>query len=214
MSRVDFYVLSQEGPDARLRIACRLVEKAFDQNIRVYVQTGSLADAQRLDDMLWTFNERSFIPHEVLQGNAVTHERVMVLLGEAPAPSTHRQLLINLTNALPAEIEKTIKAEAGDVLVSRLWEERRLAYPIAGQRKGTYWLYYFRGPSSMLTSLNRQWEIHDGILRQLVLKIHPHLVDAIIEHAKSGPTPPPAPVAAGAPAGRPIEVPDTDDLGN
>ena len=50
---------------------------------------------------------------------------------------------------LPAEVEKAIKAAGGEVLVSRLWEERRLAYPIAGQRKGTYWLIYFRGPSSI-----------------------------------------------------------------
>ncbi len=116
--------------------------------------------------------------------------------------------------ALPAELEKMIKSESGEVLVSRLWEERRLAYPIAGQRKGTYWLYYFRGPSSMLTSLNRQWEIHDGILRHLVLKVHPHLVEAVIEHAKAGPTPP-APVAA-APSRETVAVvvPDDIDTGN
>ncbi len=100
--------------------------------------------------------------------------------------------------ALPAEMEKMIQAEGGEVLVTRLWEERRLAYAINGQRKGTYWLYYFRGPSSMLTALNRQWEIHDGILRHLVLKVHPHIVDAVIEHAKAGPAPPaPAPAATG-----------------
>jgi small subunit ribosomal protein S6 len=110
--------------------------------------------------------------------------------------------------ALPAEIEKTIKAESGEVLVSRLWEERRLAYPIAGQRKGTYWLYYFRGPGSMLTSLNRQWEIHDGILRHLVLKVHPHLVEAVLEHAKAGPAQPTAPVPAAAAHAHAIEVPD------
>jgi small subunit ribosomal protein S6 len=112
--------------------------------------------------------------------------------------------------ALPAEIEKTIKAEAGEVLVSRLWEERRLAYAIAGQRKGTYWLYYFRGPSSMLTSLNRQWEIHDGILRHLVLKVHPHIVEAVLEHAKAGPTAPaaPAPAPVAAPRLPSVEVPE------
>jgi small subunit ribosomal protein S6 len=111
---------------------------------------------------------------------------------------------------LSAEVEKMIQAEQGEVLVSRLWEERRLAYPIAGQRKGAYWLIYFRGPSSMLTALNRQWEIHEGILRHLVLKIHPHIVDAVLEHAKAGPTPPaPAPVAAAGPRRNvPIEVPD------
>ena len=113
---------------------------------------------------------------------------------------------------LPAEIEKMITEGKGEVLVSRLWEERRLAYPIKGQRKGTYWLIYFRGPSSMLTSLNRQWELHDGILRHLVLKIHPHLVDAVLEHAKAGPTQP-APAAATVGAGRdegPIVPPDVE----
>jgi small subunit ribosomal protein S6 len=111
---------------------------------------------------------------------------------------------------MPAEVEKMIQAGAGEVLVSRLWEERRLAYAINGQRKGTYWLIYFRGPSSMLTALNREWEINEGILRHLVLKVHPHLVDIVLEHAKAGPAPP-APVPAAAPASR-VEVPDLPEL--
>lgn len=98
--------------------------------------------------------------------------------------------------ALPAEVEELIKSAGGEVLVSRLWEERRLAYPIAGQRKGTYWLTYFRGPSSMVTPLNKQCELHDGILRHLVLKVHPHLVEVVLEHAKAGPAPPAAAPAA------------------
>ena len=112
---------------------------------------------------------------------------------------------------MPAEVEKMIQAGAGEVLVSRLWEERRLAYAINGQRKGTYWLIYFRGPSSMLTALNREWEINEGILRHLVLKVHPHLVDVVLEHAKAGPAPP-APTPAAAPAGRGVEIHDVPDL--
>lgn len=115
--------------------------------------------------------------------------------------------------ALPAEVEKMIKTAEGDVLVSRLWEERRLAYPINGQRKGTYWLIYFRGPSSMVTGLNRQCELHDGILRHLVLKVHPHLVEAVLEHAKAGPTPP-APVAVAAAREKVPDVPDAPELLN
>ena len=111
---------------------------------------------------------------------------------------------------MPAEVEKMIQAGAGEVLVSRLWEERRLAYAINGQRKGTYWLIYFRGPSSMLTALNREWEINEGILRHPVLKVHPHLVDVVLEHAKAGPAPP-APAPAAAPASR-VEVPDLPEL--
>jgi small subunit ribosomal protein S6 len=112
---------------------------------------------------------------------------------------------------LPAEAEQMIKAGQGEVLVSRLWEERRLAYAINGQRKGTYWLIYFRGPSSMLTALNRQWELHDSILRHLVLKIHPHIVDAVLEHAKAGPTQAaPVPAATGRREAHDVHVPDID----
>jgi small subunit ribosomal protein S6 len=102
--------------------------------------------------------------------------------------------------ALPAEVEKMIKTNGGEVLVSRLWEERRLAYAIGSHRKGTYWLMYFRSPSTAITPLNRECEIHDAILRHLVLKIHPHLVEAVLEHAKAGPAPPTPQPAAAAPA--------------
>ena len=112
--------------------------------------------------------------------------------------------------ALPAEVEEMIKANGGEVLVSRLWEERRLAYPINGQRKGTYWLMYFRSPTTAITPLNRACEIHDGVLRQLVLKIHPHLVEAVLEHAQAGPAQPVA-AAAGAPVGRAAAESDDDD---
>jgi small subunit ribosomal protein S6 len=108
--------------------------------------------------------------------------------------------------ALSGEVEAMITAAGGEVLVSRLWEERRLAYAIGSHRKGTYWLIYFRGPSSMVEPLNRQSELHESILRHLVLKIHPHLVDVMLEHAKAGPAPPAA--APPAATSRDRRVPD------
>ena len=95
---------------------------------------------------------------------------------------------------LPKEFEEMITSGGGEVLISRLWEERKLAYPIRGQRKGTYWLVYFRSDPSHIQQINRQCEINDGILRQLVLKIHPHLVDAILAHARGEAEPAAEPV--------------------
>jgi small subunit ribosomal protein S6 len=102
--------------------------------------------------------------------------------------------------ALPAEVEGMFKEAGGEVLVSRLWEERRLAYPIGNHRKGTYWLIYCRAPGTAVAAVERKCEIHDGILRQLILKIHPHLEEAVLEHAKAGPAPPAAtPAVASGP---------------
>ena len=101
MSRVDFYILSEEGPDARLRYACRLAERAVEQGCHVYMHG---LDVQKLDDMLWTFNDRSFLPHEIFNGQPASHARVMVMLGAEPGPASHRDLLINLMETMPTEL--------------------------------------------------------------------------------------------------------------
>ena len=103
---------------------------------------------------------------------------------------------------LSSEIEEMITGGGGEVVVSRLWEERRLAYPIKGQRKGTYWLIYFRSPTAEIKTLNRKCELHGSVLRHLVLKIHPSLVEPVLAHATAAPaTEEPAEEPAGEPVG-------------
>lgn len=89
--------------------------------------------------------------------------------------------------AVSSQISKMIETAGGKVLVSRLWEERRLAYPIEGQRKGTYWLSYFRVEGAEVTGLERQCQLNDSILRVLFLKVDPRIVDTLVEHALAGP---------------------------
>ena len=87
-----------------------------------------------------------------------------------------------------SQISAMIEKLGGEMLVSRLWEERRLAYPVKGQRKGTYWLTYFRLDSLRLGDLRRQCQITDDILRVLFLKVDPRIVDALVAHALTAPT--------------------------
>jgi small subunit ribosomal protein S6 len=90
-------------------------------------------------------------------------------------------------DAVSAQVPELIQKLGGEILVSRLWEERRLAYPIKGQRKGTYWLTYFSLDATQLAGLRRQCEINENILRFLFLKIDPRIVDALVAHARSAP---------------------------
>ena len=71
------------------------------------------------------------------------------------------------------------------VLAARLWDERKLAYPIKGHKKGVYWLTYFRMPGDGLIPLERQCEISDEILRNLVLRVDDQIADALVQHALS-----------------------------
>jgi small subunit ribosomal protein S6 len=88
-----------------------------------------------------------------------------------------------VSGQIPAMVEKF----GGEMLVSRMWEERRLAYPINGHRKGTYWLTYFKLDSTRLVELERQCQITDDILRVLFLKVNPRIIDALVAHALSAP---------------------------
>ncbi|MBN2217612.1 MAG: 30S ribosomal protein S6 [Pirellulales bacterium] len=86
------------------------------------------------------------------------------------------------------QIPKMIEEIGGELLVSRLWEERRLAYPIQGHRKGTYWLTYFRAPGGEVAGLERKCQLSETILRVLFLKVDSRIVDTLIAHAQAGPT--------------------------
>lgn len=84
------------------------------------------------------------------------------------------------------QIAAGIEQFGGEVLVNQAWEERRLAYPIKGHRRGTYWLTYFKMDTAKIKELNRLFQISDTILRFIFLRIPPKLVDTIVEHARSG----------------------------
>ncbi|HVC29766.1 MAG TPA: DNA polymerase III subunit chi, partial [Steroidobacteraceae bacterium] len=67
--RVDFYVIEAAAPAARLRVACRLAEKAYLAGQRALIWHGERAELEVLDELLWTFAEGSFVPHDWLTSN-------------------------------------------------------------------------------------------------------------------------------------------------
>lgn len=99
---IDFYVTGSTDEGARERLACRLAEKAFRHGRRVFVAAASAADASRLDDLLWTFQQGSFVPHAIA-GQAGDDEDHPVLIGTGSAPATHRDVLIVLRSDVPPE---------------------------------------------------------------------------------------------------------------
>ena len=104
MPRVDFYVLASADPAARLRFACRLVEKAWLREHRVRVQLDPGGDGATFDDLLWTFADRSFVPHERLAANGVPTApaaAVVIADGDAKGPDD-RDMLVNLAASVPA----------------------------------------------------------------------------------------------------------------
>jgi len=98
-TRVDFYILASDAPQSRLQFACRLTEKAYQLDHRVYAHTTSPQEAAALDELLWTFRQGSFIPHSRLEDDTAT--RAPVTIGIPERCLDHGDLLINLSAAAP-----------------------------------------------------------------------------------------------------------------
>ena len=105
MAKVDFYLIQQPEDQDRLFFTCRLVEKVLGQGLKVYIHTRSQAEAQEIDDLLWSFKPESFIPHAIvgLEGmeDELEDEEIPVLIGYDNNRTESGQLLVNLTADIP-----------------------------------------------------------------------------------------------------------------
>jgi DNA polymerase-3 subunit chi len=111
--RVDFYVLESAAPKPRWTVACRLTEKAYLRDLRVLILSGSLEEAKAVDELLWTFNDRSFIPHRLSEPGSSMDPQTPVHLfhtelpnGGAELANGGADLLVNLSDRLPPALDR------------------------------------------------------------------------------------------------------------
>ena len=80
-------------------------------------------------------------------------------------------------------VDSTVTKYDGEILVSRLWNEQKLAYLVDGHRKGTYWLSYIRIEGSRLVEMERAFQLNENVLRTLTLRLDERLVQPMVAHA-------------------------------
>src|SRR5690606_38063577 len=79
-------------------------EKAYRLRHSVHIHLADRAGAAHLDELLWTFRDGSFVPHELTEaGDAPVAAPITIGWG-APALRP-ADLLINLSEALPPELD-------------------------------------------------------------------------------------------------------------
>ena len=82
------------------------------------------------------------------------------------------------------QLRTIFERNSAEVLVSRPWDERRLLYPIRNQKKGLYYLTYFSAEGKNLTGIENDCRLSEIILRQMILRIDPKLVETMLSIAK------------------------------
>lgn len=98
--RIDFYLLNNDDSESFWHMACRLLEKAYQRDHRIFVFCDHQQDAEHLDETLWTFKEDSFIPHH-LQGEG-PEPPPAVQIGYGSEPRGFNDILLNLSSTIPS----------------------------------------------------------------------------------------------------------------
>lgn len=86
-------------------------------------------------------------------------------------------------NAAQKLVHGILERNQAEIITSRPWDERRLAYPVKGHKKGMYYLTYFRLEGPKLAQIEQDCRINESVLRQLILKVQPKLVDQLVAQA-------------------------------
>ena len=100
MTRIDFYVLKDNKANSRLDFVCRLAEKVYQQGHRTLLHTDDAKQAGIMDDLLWTWRQGSFIPHEI-QTDATTPDSPIIINHEPELKTDLHGVLINMASEVP-----------------------------------------------------------------------------------------------------------------
>ncbi|EKD72736.1 MAG: hypothetical protein ACD_45C00602G0009 [uncultured bacterium] len=126
MPKIDFYILSAAKS---LQFACRLIEKIYKQKHCIYIHTANQTEAHQLDELLWTYREDSFLPHNLYgEGPEPTPP---IQIGFDVIPEKQRDILINLSNQVPpfyAQFIRIAELIANDPTAEEAGRERYRFY--------------------------------------------------------------------------------------
>lgn len=137
MTEIDFYVLASQEPGQRERLACRIAEKAWLLGHEVFVHAADDAGARRLDELLWTFRDGSFVPHALAANGGPAPVRI----GAGREPEAPAHLLINLDPNVPpffSRFERVAEIVSEEAVVREAGRERFRFYRDRGYSLRTH----------------------------------------------------------------------------
>ena len=102
--KIDFYLVSEKNSAKYIQFVCKLVDKIYHLDLRIYIHTKSMDDAVILDDRLWTFNQGSFLPHTICENTAI--QDTPIIIGYLDQLVGKFDVLINLSESVPGFFEQ------------------------------------------------------------------------------------------------------------
>ncbi len=101
MPRADFYLIAKERfREEPLLLVCELARRATDAGQHTLVLVRDAAQAEALDDLLWSFDPDAYVPHQIA-GTDEDEDEAAVLIAPPGVDAALRPLLVNLRDDPP-----------------------------------------------------------------------------------------------------------------
>lgn len=104
VTQVDFYIIDAKDLNGRDHFMCRLINKAYLKKHQVLVLCKDQNSANRIDEALWTYDDESFVPHNLITEGPKYPPPIQISSGEVP--TQHRDILVNLTGVFPEQVKQ------------------------------------------------------------------------------------------------------------
>ena len=126
-TRVAFYQLRSRQPNGKIRLACHIVNTAFQKGHNVYITVDDESQCKSVNKLLWTFSQNSFIPHTIYSENKlIDTEKFPVIVSCVKPPHMFNDVLVTLRDDVPeffqqfSRVVEAIDADEQDIHKAKL----------------------------------------------------------------------------------------------
>lgn len=132
MPRADFYLIARPRfAEQPLLLVCELAKRAHASGQFTLVLARDAAQAEELDDLLWSFEPDAYIPHQIAGDDEDELTPVLIAPPEVEAPA--RPLVVNLRDAAwTAPCERVLEVVPADPAARVPLRERWKQYQVLG----------------------------------------------------------------------------------
>ena len=129
MARADFYLIAKPRfREQPLLLVCELAKKALAAGQPMLVLARDAAQAEQLDDLLWSFDPDAYIPHQIA-GADLDEDEADVLIATPDSDVPLRPLVLNLRDAaVEGMFERVLEVVPADPAAREPLRERWRRY--------------------------------------------------------------------------------------
>lgn len=113
MAQINFYHTNSENLE---RSSCQLLEKCYINNAKILVKTSGISQMESLNRSLWTFSQKSFIPHGDLNDKVEKDQLIYITyLTENPIEAKNL-MLVNIVDSIYEPFDKIFVVFTQDII--------------------------------------------------------------------------------------------------